>query len=342
MTERFLQPERERITFVERKYMFEAGLNVFTSFKTIIPVEDLTELSKIDKHSYHIYGILSYNKIYFKKEKTKVVSDGIQVCLFAIVDDKEIEYELPLWKVFPGLDYNKVKLTLTFPYTFITVKLEDENFLNSHPEVVNQEIEVYAQDLFSICAEALVQKQEFEVLYIGQAYGKGGTRTAFERLASHSTLQKILTDYQPQNPNKHIYILLLEFTPNLSMSFDGLTKKHTKSETESDQHMQQILCDLPKGEQIINITEAALIHYFKPDYNVNFVENFPDERHKGYKQYFDLDYNSLTIELDMEFDHAPIIQLYTQTNRINSSFDFIRYKLYNDNERLSMYEIFKK
>lgn len=327
---------------MERKYIFEAGLDVFTSFKTIVPVENLMELSKFDKHLYHIYGILSYDRIYFRKEKTKIISNGIQVTLFTVKDGNEVNYNLPLWEILPGVDYRKVKLTLTFPYTFITVKIEDEDFLSSHSQVVNPEIEVHAQDLFSLFAETLVHKQEFEVLYIGQAYGKNGSRTAFDRLASHSTLQKILTDYQTKNPNKHIYILLLEFTPNLSMSFDGLTKRYTKSEEESNQHMEEVLCDLPRGEQIINITEAALIYYFKPEYNVTFIENFPDVHHKGYKQYFDLDYNSLTVELDMEFDHAPIIQLYSKTNRINSSFDFIRYKLYNDNERLSMYEIFEK
>ena len=43
---------------MERKYSFEAGLNVFTSYKTIIPVEDFSILKKIDPHRYHIYGIL--------------------------------------------------------------------------------------------------------------------------------------------------------------------------------------------------------------------------------------------------------------------------------------------
>lgn len=32
-----------------RKYIFEAGLSVFTSFKTLIPVEGLEDLSKKDK-----------------------------------------------------------------------------------------------------------------------------------------------------------------------------------------------------------------------------------------------------------------------------------------------------
>ena len=40
---------------MERKYSFEAGLNVFTSYKTIIPVEDFSILKKIDPHRYHIY-----------------------------------------------------------------------------------------------------------------------------------------------------------------------------------------------------------------------------------------------------------------------------------------------
>lgn len=85
-----------------------------------------------------------------------------------------------------------------------------------------------------------------------------------------------------------------------------------------------------------------MINYFKPEYNINFVENFPDENHKGYRQYFDLDYNSLTVEVDLDFDNTPSIQLYTDTNRIANSFDFIRYSLFNDNNRKSMYDIFEK
>ena len=39
-----------------------------------------------------------------------------------------------------------------------------------------------------------------------------------------------------------------------------------------------------KYNQIINITEAAMINYFKPPYNINFIDNFPDKNHKGYSQ----------------------------------------------------------
>ena len=113
------------------------------------------------------------------------------------------------------------------------------------------------------------------------------------------------------------------------------------TEEESDKHMHDVLSNLPQLDQVINITEAALINYFKPEYNINFVENFPNENHKGYKQYFDLDYNALCVEIDLEFDGLNWVQLYSDTNKITTSFDFIQYQLYNDNNRLSMYDIFK-
>ena len=324
-----------------RKYIFEAGLNVFTSFKTLIPVEGLEDLSKKDKHRYHIYGILSYDQAFFDTEKTKTTEKGIQVGLFTMSGGKK-EYELPLWTILPDLDHSKVELNISFTPTKMNVCRKDEDFLKRHPEFVHTELDIMAQELFQCAAECFMQKQEFEVLYIGQAYGKDGNRTAFDRLEQHATLQKILTEYRNDHPDKHIYILLLEIQKQLAMSFDGRSKEYMKTEEESDKHMKQVCCNLPEEDQVINITEAALINYFKPEYNINFVDNFPNENHKGYRQYYDLDYNSLLVELDLEFDHAPLIQLYTSTNRINSSFDFIRYQLFNDNERSNMYEIFAK
>ena len=325
-----------------RKFIFEAGLGVFTSFKTLIPVENLEYIKARDSHRYHIYGILAYDQAFFKKEKTYTTEKGINIGLFTVNNGDEKEYELPLWTIAPDLDHNNVEVKISFPPTMMNICIKDENFLKQHPEFVRSELDIMAQDLFQSVAECLIEKQEFEVLYIGQAYGKDGERTAFDRLEQHSTLQKILTTYRSSHPDKHIYILLLEFQEQLTMSFDGISMEYARTEEESDIHMEEVCSNLPKGNQVINITEAALINYFKPEYNVNFVENFPNENHKGYKQYFDLDYNALTVELDLEFDNAPSIQLYTATNRINGSFDFIQYRLFNDNERNDMYEIFKK
>ncbi len=58
-------------------------------------------------------------------------------------------------------------------------------------------------------------------------------------------------------------------------------------------------------------------------------------------EYFDLDYNWLTVEVDLDFDNTPVYS-YIQTQTNANSFDFIRYSLFNDNNRKSMYDIFEK
>jgi hypothetical protein len=280
--------------------------------------------------------------MFFRKEKTYSDRMGIHICLFSSKNDIEMEYTLPPWEIHNDLDYSKVNLMTTYPYISLQIEINDNVFLESHDEFTNRCQTLYAHELFIIFSEHLVSKQEFEVLYIGQSYGKRGERSAIIRLSSHSTLQKILMDCQAKYSDKHIYLLLLEITTLLNMSFDGISKKYTKSIDESDGHMMDVLHNLPEEQQVVNISEAALIHYFKPEYNRNFVGNFPSEYHKGYKQYFDLDYNQFTFEMDLEFNNSAHIQLYSANNRINSSFDFVQYKLYNDTERLSMYEIFKR
>lgn len=134
--------------------------------------------------------------------------------------------------------------------------------------------------------------------------------------------------------------MLWEMASNLGMSFDGITKSFKCDTTEDNAHMKSVLSDLPQGKQVINVTEAAMIYFFKPVYNEKLVENFPNKNLKSYRQYFDLDYNSITVELDLDFDNLPQVQLYTSTNSIRSEWQFIRYALHNEQDRRSMYDLF--
>ena len=69
---------REEI-LMERKYSTEFGLNVFTSYKTIIPVEHLDKID--DGHKYHIYFIMSCPKIIIDKEGLSSGKEAIHVNL---------------------------------------------------------------------------------------------------------------------------------------------------------------------------------------------------------------------------------------------------------------------
>lgn len=326
----------------KRKYSVEAGLNVFTAYKTIIPVEALKDFSEKDKHKYYLYSILAFDQFYFNPDKTKKSDKGICMSVFCVRDGLKVEYDLPIWPWSEGLDESGIEIKIVFPFTYFELEIIDDNFLKSHPDASSRKSKVYAQYVYECCAEQLVDYHEYQVLYIGQAFGKEGERTAFDRLEAHSTLQKILTDLPEKYPTKHVYILLMVINANLNMSFDGISNQFSRNEVESEKHMHDVISDLPRENQIINITEAALINFFKPEYNVNFVENFPIPTHKGYRQYYDLDYNALTVELDLEFEDYPTMHLNTCCKSIKSSFDFIRYNLFNDDKRKDMYDIFSQ
>ena len=93
-------------------------------------------------------------------------------------------------------------------------------------------------------------------------------------MQSHSTLQEILTDYYSSYPDKKLHIVLFEFTPQIPASFDGLTGKYTATNLEENDHLNNVISNILKYNQIINITEATMINYFKPSYNTYFVDNF--------------------------------------------------------------------
>ena len=105
---------------------------------------------------------------------------------------------------------------------------------------------------------------------------------------------------------------------------DVLKRQETvKSDSEDSEHIKNVICNLPIENQVINIAEAAIINYFKPEYNKMYVENFPDVNHKGYKQYYDLDYNALIVEIYPELYAFPSIILFTETAFLRSTWDFM-------------------
>lgn len=335
-----------------RKYFTEFGLNVYTSYKTLIPVEHLDKVQ--DDAKYHIYMILGVPRIIIEKDSIVTQEDSIDFSIKQINRGEEIEYKIEKVSLIDGLDHNNIQFNVRYPYTQLNCKIEN-SFLKSYYENNRRALGCSEEEFINLCntpidAQVFLNQYlyakgdplEMKVLYIGQAYGKHGERLAQDRLTSHETLQKILTDCHSKYPDKRIFILLLEMTPMLNTTFDGITKEYSANEKEESEHFKNGLLNLPLYNQVINITEAALINYFKPIYNTNFVENFPCDRHKGYKQYYDLDYNCMSVELDLEFDYIPRIVLYSDSSKIQSSFDFVQYNLFNDPNRKNMYEIFSK
>lgn len=332
----------------KRKYMTEAGLGVSLNHFTLVLANRLSEQEKVDPYQYHLYSIMCGDKVYFDDRETKIITwngmTGLRVVFFSFDEhNKRKTYELPfLIDVSESktvvLDYSKVRVEIIYPNELLKIHIDDLAYIAECGKDAAI-ITVPSQDLFFTHVKSFWKELRLKVLYVGQAYGDDGNRTAFTRLSSHSTYQKILSDLQEKYPNKTLFIYLMEINYSLMTSMDPF-QKTVKNDAEDRAYIQDITCNLPIERQVINIAEAAIINYFKPEYNKMYKENFPDKNHKGYKQYYDLDYNALTLEMYPDFDDMPPIVLYTDTAELKTHWDFIRYDLFNDNNRKSMYEIF--
>ena len=76
-----------------RKYATEFSLNVYPSFKTVIPASQL-ELCEKDSHKYHIYGILLAPKYFLKEGSIVQYKDHFSVTLFSNSFDEYTEHKL--------------------------------------------------------------------------------------------------------------------------------------------------------------------------------------------------------------------------------------------------------
>lgn len=331
-----------------KKYSAEFGLHSYCSWKTIVPLEHLKEID--DERRYHIYMILSTPRLTIKKDSIVLTDKGISMDILENNNGIEKTIKIKDFSECP-VDYRKAVISCEYPYNYLSVKF-DEKYLNEVFDKLSMQYyipEENRENFINIMnskrgvdyiRNTQTKEQEYEILYIGQAYGKNGERTALNRLNKHEKVQEILTDIMSNRPDRVIYVLLLEMKSQIRSVFDGITKEFLCTDQESNKHLEKVIGTELEERQIINIIEAALINYFKPEYNINFVENFPKKTHTGYKQYFDLDYNCLTIELDLEFDDN-YIKIFTSENKIYSYFDIIKYNLFNDNKRSCMYDIFR-
>lgn len=321
-----------------RKYQTEFGLNVYTNYKAIISPSQL-ESFESSTHQYHIYGILLAAKYFLLQDSVTQYVDHIELILFANAFGKHYEYPVR-FSLGSHLNHNKIKIDSVYPYSVIRFKIEDEEWLAQNGS--QRCIEATASELFDffLISSNSVDKVEYKVLYIGQSYGKRGERSAIERLSSHETLQKILIDAQRVYSEYDIKIMLLEMAYRLNTGIVTKNVTTQKNNEEDNQHIKSTLMSLPIEQQVINITEAAIINYFKPIYNEKFVENFPSDKHKSYNQYYKLDYDDLVIELDMEFESFPFVELFSDNARIESVWTFIHYKLDKNAARDSIYTMF--
>lgn len=134
----------------------------------------------------------------------------------------------------------------------------------------------------------------FKILYIGQAKGNDFNRFAQDRLKSHSTLQNILLQIIDSRIIYDIKVLLLS-TSEVKIVTTMDSGKFATISTEE-------ILDFPDESSHINLVEAKLINYFKPEFNEKFKNWYvPEEHHKSYDDYYKKKFNSMVITFENLF-----------------------------------------
>ncbi|ATX83547.1 MULTISPECIES: hypothetical protein [Bacillus amyloliquefaciens group] len=278
-------------------------LNTFSSFSSICYPKDLKEAADLNAAKFQIYMIIRIPKITIDSNALKVFRSHIELVLKFKTDfgifNETIKCQFSHDRDHTMFDYEIDKLGKT-------LKIKDGT-----DEVTLRAL--FLQGKFSRPIPA-------EVLYIGRAYGKNGNRTAFDRLKSHESLQRILADHTYEEVIGDIAIALFEINAKLIGEFIDMTNP---SEDLFNLESVLLLKDPIAMNQVINITEAALINFFKPKYNDILKNNFPDKTHTSYKEFFKLRYTSVTVEVDQE---TLNIRLFTKYNKYNP-YDLITYVL---------------
>ncbi len=174
-----------------------------------------------------------------------------------------------------------------------------------------------------------------KVLYVGQSFGNGD-RTAFDRLCSHSTLQKILADAQYESPDSEIFLFLFEYD-----QYRVMTSMNANAQESGEKDTERFLSiiDNPLTEkQQICLAEAGLIRYFQPKYNKIYKESFPKQDQKILTDCYELDFSGLIVEINTE---DLLFKLSSESVSSNSH-HIAQFNLVNQDERWGFFHFFDK
>lgn len=305
------------------KYRSDFALNMMNEGLLMLQQNFLEQISREDffkDKNIHIYSVISVDR--YKIDLQKSVDQGGKLKFVFLNINTNKEKEIIILKKDLKIDED-LKIEFCSESVFSNFKL------------MNKKKVLF--EASNVCfVGTLDQEIKAEVIYIGQAFGNEGSRKVDERLLSHSTLQRIYSDYS-RKIDKEIWLILLPFQdPYLMMYFDGISKNFSTSIEEDDKRMESVFRNPVTLNQRINYVEAGLIRYFQPKYNSDYKYNFPTPMHSSYKSCYELDLSSLSIELKTEILGINLL-LYSESKR-ESSWHMITFNLRENGVKDQLFE----
>jgi hypothetical protein len=195
--------------------------------------------------------------------------------------------------------------------------IEDPNGQRSWPD------DNYIQTKLS----AETNSVNFEVKYIGQAYGKDGSRNAIDRLLKHETLQKISLKGVPAGYRLSLLLLAIQPNNQLFTMMNPFAKNTDEGPARIKAGLDKLFNTTEKER--ITLYEASLIRYFYPEFNKEFKDSFPSTNIKVLQDCYEKDFSGVVAEICI--DELPF-KLFTDTVK-PKHYHIAKHDLHKDDAR---------
>ncbi|MBW4622183.1 MAG: hypothetical protein KME17_22870 [Cyanosarcina radialis HA8281-LM2] len=311
-----------------RKYFSEFGINMLARRFWLLQEDSLSHLNEYDEFNEdppHIYMIVRQPRVSLEPESF-LIDGQFMRAKFKVQtknDFRKGEFMLTLPSAVP-----KLHLKCDYPYTEFS--LYDEFGV----EFGKYKVALLLAKLNCLYAD-LSELISLDVLYVGQSYGVKGSRTAATRLKNHSTLQNIYFESIKRSPDRDIWLLFISFNQVKFITMDPKQQIYETSLKQDYKHIKRVMNTDISEQQKINFTEAALIRYFQPEYNKIFKKSFPNSAHQTYSECYELDINSIIVELQTQ-DIGYMIK----SDRVPPQWGHLAiFNIHSSEERKSMFEL---
>lgn len=162
-----------------------------------------------------------------------------------------------------------------------------------------------------MCAIRLNQQfgtGQFLVKYVGQAYGKDGSRNALDRLMKHEKLQEIAIKGVPDGYRFQVLMLAIAPGNRVVTVFNPRAEDSSQGRDRISKGLDKLFGTTEKER--VCLYEAALIRYFLPAFNREFTDSFPSTNLKILQDCYEKDFSAVSAEIN--FDEFPFT-LYSES-----------------------------
>lgn len=273
---------------MNHKYIAEFGINMLSGACVQAQQPDLPQLPEFFNGRvppFHIYMICTRPRFTFDPSVFHIDSETISGRFMIQRGTKQEAHDYMTRNL---LGRSDISFDCPYPHNFAKLVTSDGHVISGGKTAI----------LVAHFGSQFWPLLDLDIQYIGQAFGDQGERLAPERLGAHATLQAIYADVIEKQPDKDVWITLWQFKPLLLTMIGGIGPITPQvSDAEDTAHIEQVTqAELPE-DQLVNLTEAALIKYFQPLYNTHFKDKFPHPDHDSYKTCYDLDLNTISVEI---------------------------------------------